>query len=110
MGNKPILLVDFDGVCHSYTSGYQGADIIPDPPVDYLQVALDEYLEYFDVAIYSARTTQPGGREAMIDWFEIHTPRIWHKLQFPTNKPAAFLTLDDRAITFTGTWPTVETL
>ena len=29
---KPILCLDFDGVVHSYTSGWKGADVIPDPP------------------------------------------------------------------------------
>jgi hypothetical protein len=30
---KPILCLDFDGVLHSYTSGWKGAAVIPDPPV-----------------------------------------------------------------------------
>lgn len=30
---KPILCLDFDGVIHSYSSGWKGADVIPDPPV-----------------------------------------------------------------------------
>lgn len=29
----PILCLDFDGVCHSYTSGWKGAAVIPDPAV-----------------------------------------------------------------------------
>jgi len=31
--SKPILCLDFDGVIHSYSSGWKGADVIPDPPV-----------------------------------------------------------------------------
>jgi hypothetical protein len=110
MSNKPILLVDFDGVCHSYVTGWQGADVIPDAPVPGLEKAFQSYLEHFDVQIYSARTKQEGGREAMVEWFDKYFPSILHAIKFPEQKPAAFLTIDDRAITFIGEWPAVETL
>ena len=32
------------------------------------------------------------------------------QLHFPEHKPPAMVTLDDRALTFTGVWPAIETL
>lgn len=108
---KPILGLDFDGVLHSYTSGWQGADVIPDPPVEGANVFLMAALEHFEVHIFSSRTGQEGGVEAMEDWCdEWFGPYIRKQIRFPTEKPPAFLTIDDRALTFTGEWPTIESL
>ena len=119
---KPILCLDFDGVLHSYTSGWQGADVIPDPPVEGAIAFLYEAIMAFDVQIYSSRSHQEGGIQAMQDWL-VSWERAWLATQaahprtslllhvtFPTEKPAAMVTIDDRAITFTGIWPDIPTL
>ena len=125
--NKPVLCLDFDGVCHSYTSGWQGADVIPDEPVDGLFEFLEQAKEVFDIQIFSSRSNQPGGIEAMQRWFGSHYAEYISRtkpelrknhdrisypeyLGFPTEKPIAFIGLDDRVITFDGHWPDVKNL
>jgi len=106
--NKPVLCLDFDGVLHSCTSGWKGADVIPDPPVDGAKEFLEKAKEHFTIAIFSSRTSQLGGRLAMMNWCHKHFNGI--SLDFPMDKPAAKVSLDDRAITFTGVWPEVTDL
>jgi hypothetical protein len=116
---KPILCLDFDGVIHSYTSGWKGADVIPDPPVygagDFIRRALRD----FRVAIFSSRSNQTGGVQAMQEWCRFNFagvgdtakhPTFVDEIEWPTEKPAAFVTIDDRAITFTGVWPSIDSL
>jgi hypothetical protein len=116
--DKTTLCVDFDGVVHSYTSGWKGVDTVADEPnpgaVHWLCWAVDRY----QVCIYSSRSKTIPGRVAMQcairRWLgeaglsEWQTKDIMAKLLFPTQKPAAFLTIDDRCICFNGTFPTAE--
>jgi hypothetical protein len=69
MRNKPVLCMDFDGVVHKYISGWQGIDKIIDPPVDGALVFLNAALEFFDVNIFSSRSSAKAGRDAMMIWF-----------------------------------------
>jgi hypothetical protein len=118
MNSKPILCVDFDGVIHSYTSGWKGADVIPDPPVPGAIHGLRKAAEWWDVQIYSSRTSQPGGIDAMHNYllnFAIHefggkdeADRFMADISFPAQKPPAFLTIDDRAICFEGDWTELD--
>jgi hypothetical protein len=141
---KPILALDFDGVIHSYTSGWQGPRCIPDEPVWGALEFIVRALEPFDVQIYSSRSNYWGGRRAMRRWLIKHYCRLapnwrdtpewfrcriagigpdpWHyevgfavrqvvdAIGFPRNKPPALVTLDDRALTFDGTWPDLDAL
>jgi len=118
MTRKPILCLDFDGVIHSYASGWRGATMIPDPPVPGALEFLAKAVEIFDVQIYSSRSSWTGGVQAMRDWLTNYTvvaaggatPEWLNMIVWPTEKPPAFVTLDDRAITFTGKWPDLDDL
>ena len=141
---KPILCLDFDGVLHSYSSGWKGPRNIPDPPVPGAIEWLRHALYYFDVQILSSRSHYWFGRAAMrrwlilhmTEWLDSHVQRGWPPLPgidldwgepyddalrhaaesvvrlvgFPLHKPPAMVTLDDRAIQFTGDWPSIESL
>lgn len=116
---KPILCLDFDGVIHSYTSGWEGADIISDPPVPGTLEAIKSYMEFFEIHIFSSRSHQEGGKEAMQYWLSdrillafglVTGQTILDAIIWPDEKPPAMITIDDRALTFTGVWPDLEEL
>ncbi len=119
--SKPILCLDFDGVIHSYTSGWKGAGIVSDPPVPGAIDFLREAVKHFEVHIFSSRSNQDGGGPAMRTWLGdniiavepdiiMQDPPWFASIKWPTYKPPAMVTLDDRAITFTGVWPSIEDL
>ena len=108
---KPILLLDFDGVCHSFTSGWCGPAIIPDPPVEGLYEFLEEAGRVFEIHIWSTRNSYPEGIRAMQEWLRKGANgQALPEIQFPTDKPPAHITIDDRAVTFQGVWPDVQEL
>lgn len=113
---KPILCLDFDGVVHSYTSGWKGARNIPDDPTPgALEFMQDALCAGWDVVIHSSRARYFGGISAMRAWLRRHTPEgAWYEVmgmpqmedvRFTRWKPSALVTIDDRAMTFTGQWP-----
>ncbi len=121
--SKPILCLDFDGVIHSYTSGWQGAGIVSDPPVPGALTFIAAAMDDFEVHIFSSRSNQNGGIEAMQQWLifciekdgssyprELIEKVVLEKIKWPTYKQQAFVTIDDRAITFTGVLPSISDL
>lgn len=124
---KPILCLDFDGVIHSYSSGWRGAGTVSDPPVPGAVEFLVRATEHFEVHIFSSRSHQLGGIDAMKAWLKRHIAAerqmrmtapleqpgysdaladgmVEKTLKFPLNKPPACVTIDDRALTFNGNW------
>lgn len=110
--HRKTICVDFDGVIHSYASGWRGATEIPDPPVDGAIEWLARAAERFDLAITSVRNAQPGAIEAMRAWLRAHglPERVLERVRFPRHKLPAEIYVDDRAFRFEGTFPSFETL
>lgn len=104
MTRKPILLLDFDGVLHSYSSGWLGAAQVPDPPVPGAFEFVTRAQEHFAVQVYSTRSSVYEGLCAMRHWLlDRGMPaQVVRQIDFPTLKPPAFLTIDDRTICFDG--------
>lgn len=120
------LCLDFDGVIHSYKSGWKGAAEIPDPPVEGALEFIVAATKRFRVAIHSSRSGQEGGIPAMKRWLGhwlisqaagdgmalVDADKVWgwveNEIDWPTSKPGAFLTIDDRGFCFRGYWPSLD--
>lgn len=110
MTDKKIIAIDFDGVLHSFKSGWTGADNISDPPTDGAIDWLIELVYLYDVVIFSARNEDPTAICAIKMWLCKHG-MLWmdiDKLDFPTKKPACHLLIDDRCFCFKGKFPTMS--
>ena len=65
----PRIVFDFDGVIHSYRSGWKGETVIPDPPVPGIREVIEQLMERgYDVVIVSARAKTAEGTLAICHW------------------------------------------
>lgn len=101
---KPILTLDFDGVIHSYSSGWKGARVIPDPPVPGALEFIVLALGHFRVAVHSSRSHQWGGRRAMKRWMRAHLFRL--AADCDTDNPAYRIVWEAASATM-GPWPNI---
>jgi hypothetical protein len=113
---KPTLCIDFDGCIHSYERGWQNGEIYGTVVPGFFEWAA-RAKDHFKLVIYSSRSKDPDGIEAMEQWLRFqHTQWVeteWNggmtvqtdiDFEFAHEKPAAWLTIDDRCIRFDGSW------
>jgi hypothetical protein len=98
---RRTVCLDFDGVLHSYRSGWCGADIIPDPPIHGTREAVAILRERYCVVVHSSRCHTEEGRQAVKAWLEKHDIVVDEVCE---HKPPALVYVDDRAIRFRGDW------
>lgn len=100
MDYKPTVVFDFDGVIHSYTSGWKGPTEIPDPPVDGIKEAIaDIRTAGYNVVVVSTRCGCPEGLQAIRLWLSANDIEVD---SVTMQKPPAIVYIDDRAICFDG--------
>jgi hypothetical protein len=107
----PTIAVDFDGVIHSYVSGWKGVDGIPDPPVPGAIEWLNDVVTECRVVIHTTRAESPKGVAAIVEWLKRNgaTPQLYNST-ITNKKVPAVVYIDDRAFRFTGTFPSIEKL
>jgi hypothetical protein len=109
---KRIICIDVDGVLHQYSEGWKGPTDLYDPPVPgaiaWLRSLIED--ERFQPVIYSSRSKHPEGPAAIRAWLVKHglPEQEAAGLEFPIQKPAAWLIIDDRCFLFRGQWPSKE--
>ena len=95
------IAIDFDGVIHSYTSGWTGP-VPTDPPVDGALKFINKLLELgYKVSIYSTRFETFSGSNATVEWLTKNGFPI-EQLELTFAKPKAIIYIDDRAFRFDG--------
>jgi len=121
--NKQKIVVGFDGVLTN-KAGYSFHNKVEaglvEGAIDFLINASMPY----DVYIYSVRSAYPSGIEAMQNWLyeeckkhsffaknkQAALPFVYLTLKWPTAKPQALISIDDKAYQFTGIFPNVADL
>ena len=80
----PTVSFDFDGVIHSYRSGWKGAAVIPDPPVEGIKEVIEQLIsDGLCVVICSSRAES-------------------FMVQIQARKVPSIVHVDDRTICFDG--------
>lgn len=101
----PTAAIDFDGTLHPYTKGWLGTgNVDPEPPSPDLEYVLADLVGAgYTLVVHSARAVTKEGQDAIFAWLESHgLARFFTKIV--SQKPAAVVYLDDRAIHFDGNW------
>ena len=97
---KKTIVFDFDGVIHSYTSGWKGIDVIPDKPTDGIKDVIDDLRNKgYEVIIVSTRCVEEKGIKAIQNYLKENDIVVDDIM---AHKPPALVYVDDRAITFDG--------
>lgn len=99
--SRKTICLDFDGVIHSYRSGWKGESVITDPPIHRVDEAIAHLRKNYRVVVHSARCCSEEGCQAIRDWLNHHNIVVDEVCMF---KPPAFVYVDDRAVAFTGDW------
>jgi hypothetical protein len=135
--DKPILCLDFDGVIHKYSKGWQDGAIY-DPPTEGFFDWAHGAGKLFKLVIYSSRSKTEVGIDDMQQWLVKHAwaegwqmtdiaggdelvdgqpspMRLLHARDanvllffFAHEKPPAYLTIDDRCVRFNGSWDALD--
>lgn len=96
----PTVVFDFDGVVHSYKSGWKGETVIPDPVVPGIADEIARFRRFgYRVVVVSTRCATEEGLAAVKKYLRENRIEV-DAVQ--KEKPPAICYIDDRAMCFRG--------
>lgn len=98
---KQNIGIDFDGTISDYKNGWEGFDIISDPPTDGVKEFIEEVRKTHYVAIISSRALKPEGKAAIEAWLKKYGIEV--DMVTAEKVPCEFI-VDDRCFCFRGDW------
>jgi len=109
---RKTICLDFDATIHTYDRGWQGGELYGGVVPGFFEWACSLPAEEFELTIYSSRSKDSVLRSQMTvwlerqlhEWLEATGSPIRPVFNYSHEKPAAWVTIDDRAITFLGDW------
>jgi hypothetical protein len=103
------ICIDFDGVCTDGPGGGVVSECPDMPTTGVFQFIENAIREGFVVSVFSWRSGDERGIEAMRLWFMMNgcSPDI---VEWPTSKPNASVFMDSKSYRFKGEWPNVHCL
>jgi len=110
MSKGKVAAIDFDGVIHQYSNGWQKG-IIYDEVVPGAKEGVTALKDAgYHIMIYTTRTNpqfrkkgEPEQYDQLVQYLEKHQIP-YDRIYVGSGKPMADVYLDDRAIPFTGNW------
>lgn len=122
MERKKIISIDFDGVIHRYSKGWQGGELYdPIVPGFFDWAARMRATGKFKLVVFSSRSADGHARYLMgsylqkelFAWrntFKVElAPELYlEDFEFVATKPPAFASIDDRGFQFNGDWNAPE--
>ena len=108
------ILIDFDGVIHRYSKGWNGGEIY-DPPIGGAKQFIDRFRNElgYEVVIFTSRLSElsNGTKEVIKQKIKINEWLDKYKIEvddMTSEKLSAVLYIDDRAYRFEGQWDKEE--
>jgi len=107
---KPTIAIDFDGVIHRYSKGWNDGSIY-DEPIPGCREAMQSLSEKYHIIIFSTRNynrvingkCQLNQVEEMKAWLDKHNI-VYNGIHTQPTKPLCKLFVDDNAYRFEGDW------
>jgi hypothetical protein len=110
MSRVPTVAVDFDGVIHAYSKGWQDGTIYDDPvpgAFDALRWLMDRYAVFIFTTRNVASVADWISDSSRIKTTNLEPPEFWNErgqLLVTNRKYPAIAYIDDRAVRFVN-WP-----